>query len=130
MPVASGERLIAKVQQNLIRAALNLSQMVDIELVSLRMRMWGRDLGFECKAGIVRFDLRFLDCRETRWQLYTHLKDEKNPAFPPTELVNFKMGRSEHRSPAHILTEHFGVSLVYGELQLIQEGVVIPLGTE
>jgi len=39
-----------------------------------------------------------------------------------TELVNFKLGRSQHRSPAHLLTEHFGLSLFYGDVMLIRDG--------
>jgi hypothetical protein len=117
-------------ESNPILSALNLPHINPIRFTSLQMRMWGRDLRFSCKAGLVEFKLQYTDCREMRWQVYTHLKDEQNPAFPPTELVNIKIGRNQHRSPSHLLTEHFGLSLVYGELDLIYEDLTIPLGTE
>ena len=91
------------------------------------MVMWGRDLHFSGVADTMPFHLHFLDCRETRWQIYSHLQDESKPAFPPTELVNFKLGRTQHRSPAHLLTEHFGLSLVYGELELHYADAVVQI---
>ena len=112
-----------------LHTALNLEPSATIQLTALEMVMWGRELHFSGHADMMPFELRFLDCRELRWQLYSHLQDENNPVFPPTELVNFKIGRTQHRSPAHLLTEHFGLSLVYGELALHYADEVIQLGT-
>ena len=117
-------------QNNPILEALDLPVILPIQFVSLQMRMWGRDIRFGCKAGLVDFKLQFIDCREMRWQLYTHMQDETNPAFPLTELVNVKIGRNEHRSPAHLLTEHFGLSLEYGKLLLLHDNHIHQLGTE
>lgn len=106
-------------EDNPILSRLNLQQDTAIQLTGLTLRMWGRDLYFSCQAESSQFELVFTDCREMRWQLYTHIQDDENPAFPPSELVNLKIGRSQHRSPAHLLTGHFGLSLVYGELRLV-----------
>lgn len=97
---------------------LNLPPMTPITITSLVMRQWGRDLIFACEAqDNVAFTVTFSDCREMKWQLYTHMQDDE-VNFPRTAWVNFRMGRSMHRSPAHILTEHFGLSLVYGEIKV------------
>ncbi|GAB5492586.1 MAG: hypothetical protein Phog2KO_28010 [Phototrophicaceae bacterium] len=111
-----------------LQTALNLESATRIRFTALSMRMWGRELHFSCVAESLAFNLNFLDCREMRWQIYTHLQDDNNPAFPPTELANFKLGRNQHRSPAHLLTEHFGLSLVYGALELHHDDKIIQLG--
>lgn len=111
-----------------LQTRLNIDPNTTIHFVSLSMKMWGRDLHFSCEANTLRFELYFLDCREMRWQIYSHLQDDNNPAFPPTDLANFKLGRNQHRSPAHLLTEHFGLSLVYGALDLQINDKTIPLG--
>ena len=54
-----------------------------------------------------------------RWQAYSHIAVEENISFPVTELVNFRMGRDQHRSPCQILTEHFGLTLYYGEMHIL-----------
>lgn len=101
-----------------LQTALMVDHDTVIQLTALKMIMWGRELHFSGTAGKMSFELYFRDCREMRWQIYSHLQDENNPAFPPTNLANFKLGRNQHRSPAHLLTEHFGLSLVYGALEL------------
>ena len=111
-----------------LQTALNLEPTAIIRFTSLSMQMWGRELLFSCEADTLTFNLTFLDCREMRWQLYTHLQDPDKPAFPPTDLANFKLGRNQHRSPAHLLTEHFGLSLVYGALELRHDDKTIELG--
>lgn len=115
-------------QDNPIHAVLNLPDKAIIRFLSLQMIMWGRNTHFSCEADATQFELHFIDCREMRWQLYTHMQDEANPAFPPTELANIKIGRNQHRSPAHLLTEHFGLSLIYGELHLVHNKQRYPLG--
>ncbi|MEO1286882.1 MAG: hypothetical protein AAFV93_03880 [Chloroflexota bacterium] len=107
-------------QQQLLHA-LQLPPTSQIYLTEMLWRGWGRDVEFRCIVNHYRFGLHFLDCRETRWQLYSHMQHPDNPPFPQTELANFKIGRDQHRSPAHLLTEHFGLSVVYGGLELHHE---------
>ena len=95
-----------------------------IYLHHLKLILWGRALDFTCQAqsaeGIKQtFSLTFLDCRDMRWQLYSHIPSEETIQFPVTELVNFRIGRDQHRSACHILTEHFGLSLYYGEMKIL-----------
>ena len=95
-----------------------------IQLTHLDMVLWGQGLYFHAVAqplegSSIAFEIRFLDCREMRWQLYTHMQHPDSPAFPASELTNLRIGRSQHRSPAHLLTEHFGLSLFYGVLQVV-----------
>lgn len=88
-----------------------------IYLLSLESRLWGRDLIFACRATDTHFRLCFFDISESRWRHYLHHESSPSP-YLPSELLNFKMGRSAGRSPAQILTEHFGLSLIYGALWL------------
>lgn len=115
-------------EHNLILATLDLPSETRLYLLEMQWVMWGRDLLFSCSADDQHFKLHFLDCRETRWQLYSHMQSDDNPPFPKTELANIKLGRDQHRSPAHLLTEHFGLSLVYGGLELHHDDVVTLLG--
>jgi hypothetical protein len=96
---------------------LHLDENSPIQIISLETHLWGRDLIFHSKAEAQTFRLCFLECSEARWRHYLH--HEASPApFIPTELLNLKLGRSQGRSPAQILSEHFGLSLVYGEAWL------------
>lgn len=101
---------------------LALPSMTPIYLTELTLRQWGRDLIFFCEADDTQFTVTFSDCRETKWQIYTHMQDTGNN-FPRSQWVNFRMGRDQHRSPAHILSEHFGLSLVYGKMVVEKEKV-------
>jgi hypothetical protein len=112
--------------------ALHLSPDSTIVMQHLEWVMWGQCLFFGAFVHLpdkqpISFQLRFSDCREMKWQLYTHMQHPANPAFPPSELVNFRMGRSQHRSPAHLLTEHFGLSLFYGAIHIVQDEQIITL---
>jgi hypothetical protein len=94
---------------------LELQEDSPIHLLRLDMQLWGRNLVFTCQAQNILFYLIFSDCSESRWRHYLH--HESSPeAFPPSELLNFRIGRNQGRSPAQLLTEHFGLSLVYGDL--------------
>jgi hypothetical protein len=90
-----------------------LSSHVVITFTGCALRAWGRTLIFEGTAGEIRFTLTFSDCREMRWRMYVHLDADQ-----PTTLHDFAAGRDQHRSPAQLLTDHFGVSLFYGTMTL------------
>ena len=110
--------------RNFVLKTLSISDSGQIFLKHLKFVMWGQDLHFSAEVHSpdkekITFEIHFLDCREMRWQIYTHIQETDSLDFPPTELVNFKRGRDQHRSPAHLLTEHFGLSLFYGTLEII-----------
>ena len=91
-------------------------------LVVRRMTVvdWGRTLEFACAyrhGETVAFTLAFVDCREIKWRVYVHAA-----ALDEAVVGDLTLGRSGHRSPAHLLTEFFGMSLFYGELAIRREG--------
>ena len=109
-----------------IFSALSLSADSLIHLRGMELTAWGRDLQFECQANdSVSFNMIFSDCREIHWQLYSHKQDLD--AFPVTQVVNFRLGQGQHRKPTHLLTEHFGLRLVYGRLLLKTDDTQIEL---
>lgn len=85
-----------------------------VMLHALDVREWGRVLVLEGTAGRLPFVLRYDDCRELRWRVYAH--EQAGGAIPETAVVSFITGRDQQRSPAQILTMHFGLSLWYGSL--------------
>lgn len=110
-----------------ITDALGLPPGTSLYLTKVALEQWGNTLHFESIAGEdMAFSLDFRDCREWKWQTYTHM-DSAGETFPRTELVNVRLGRSQHRSPAHLLTEHFGLSLFYGEVMVIRDGEAVVL---
>jgi hypothetical protein len=125
---------IAPLDKVRILQALTLPETAIIKLTHLDMLLWGRALHFQgvvdrAENDAVPFELQFEDCRELRWQIYSHLQSATPEAFPASELMNFQMGRNQQRSPARLLTEHFGLALFYGTLYLIHYGQVISLDT-
>ena len=114
-----------------ILQALSLPETGIIKLTHLDMLLWGRALHFHASVDgedtAVRFEIDFEDCRELRWQVYSHLQSATPQAFPASELMNFQIGRSQQRSPARLLTEYFGISLFYGGLHLVHNEQVTAL---
>lgn len=110
--------------QSRLTDALNLPGDTPIVFVGLALVAWGQALHFTCEAAppITPFGLQVAGCREMRWQHYTHLPVDPAAAFPRTRLVSFKLGRDQHRSPLHLLTDHFGLSVWYGQLCVLLDG--------
>jgi hypothetical protein len=106
---------------------LGLHPYGSLVMSDLQMVAWGRDVIFACvydpggPSKPVAFKLVFKDCREMRWKAYAHLAADGGEGQPATAVVDFRLGKDQHRSPAQILTDHFGVSLYYGEA-VIQNG--------
>lgn len=109
-------------------ALLNLPPDSAIYLTYVTHHLWGQDLIFACSAADTLFEMHFSDCRDIHWQLYTHmqLRPDEDPAFPTTELVNVRVGRFQHRSPCKFLTAHFGLTLVYDKLHIINSDIHLP----
>ena len=115
-----------------ILQALTLPETGIIKLTHLDILLWGRALHFHASVNsedtaAMQFEIHFEDCRELRWQVYSHLQSPTPQAFPASELMKFQIGRTQQRSPARLLTEHFGMSLFYGSLHLIHNGQIIAL---
>jgi hypothetical protein len=76
---------------------------------------WGRELVFvgqhRHEDSITPFELRFTGCREIQWRVYVH-----DSTAGAVSLDGLTFGRSDHRSPAKLLTDAFGLTLWYGEM--------------
>jgi hypothetical protein len=96
---------------DIIYTALGVPEGSAIQLTNVQVGAWGRDVVLEGVCGDVRFEVTFDDCREIRWRVYAHDNDGT-----PTALVDFAAGRDQHRSPAQVLTETFGLTLWYGAM--------------
>ncbi len=88
----------------------SLSDDLPVLLQRLEVIDWGRTLIFRGTQGDQPFTLRYDDVRDLRWRVYV-----TDPA-PVTPLVSFAPGRDQQRSPAQLLTAHFGLSLFYGSV--------------
>jgi hypothetical protein len=79
---------------------------------------WGRTLRLHCTyyetSRSLAFEWTFADCRELKWRVYVH----DAPGLEAV-VVGLAPGRGEHRSPAQLLTDVFGLSLVYGEMRIV-----------
>src|SRR4051812_49331614 len=97
-----------------LAALLGLADETPVMLTRLDVLDWGQTLVFTGLAGDQPFTLRYTDCRELRWRVYVSDPAESTP------LVSFAAGRDQQRSPAQFLTGHFGLSLFYGHVEIVQ----------
>jgi hypothetical protein len=91
------------------------------QFTHLRLHNWGQTLTFTLVAADQTFQLRLLDCREARWQWYSHVQVTGEPAFPPSTIVTLRSGQDRHRKPLQVLTDFFALSVTYGQLQFIPQ---------
>lgn len=100
-----------------------------LQFTNMTLLMWGRDMILEglclpIQADPIKFKLESIDCREMKWQLFTHHHPEEPAPFVITDVVSFKIGQSHHRKPATVLTDHFGLTWNYKTLNLRYGSVV------
>lgn len=94
----------------------------------MRFVNWGQEIVFRCHyelpdAGeIVHFQIRLQDCRDLQWRVYAHLSIPGGLAQPFAALVNLRIGTNQHRKPFQMLTDSFGVTILYGDI-LIQKSL-------
>lgn len=84
----------------------------------LQVLDWGRVLRLVCVYRLspdddYPLDITFRDCRDMRWRIYAF-----DDGRPEVAVVDARLGRGGHRSPAHVLTDRFGLTLTYGELNI------------
>lgn len=83
---------------------------------------WGQEIAFGGSyklpdSGLVaHFQIRLQDCRDLQWRVYAHLNAAGNLTTPPAALVNLRLGTNQHRKPFQMLTDSFGITILYGEL--------------
>jgi hypothetical protein len=90
----------------------SLSDDLPVLFQRLEVLDWGRTLIFTGIQGDQPFTLRYDDVRDLRWRVYVA------DSAPVTPLVSYAPGRDQHRSPAQLLSAHFGLSLFYGSVTL------------
>ncbi len=118
--------------QPMIRSALGCADDSLLQFTNLTMQMWGRNMIIDAlcvpeNGNPLAFQLESIDCREAKWQLFSHHNHNDPIAFPTTDVVSFKIGQSHHRKSATVLTDHFGLTWNYHTLNLRYGGIVIPL---
>lgn len=91
-----------------------------IVIESMAVNGWGYELVFQCLRqtegeAALPFTLTLSDCREMQWRVYARLATEGE-----NQLVQMQLGRDQHRSPARILTEAFGLVVFYGVMQIMR----------
>lgn len=83
---------------------------------------WGHHLALDClyqvPTGGLLFQIMARDCREMQWRVYAHLRHPEDRTLPDTLLINIRLGSAGHRKPLHILTEAFGLTALYGDLEM------------
>ena len=95
-------------------------------IVDIQMVQWGRELVFEVVYRTaprnappddpIHFNLIFRDCREIRYKVYAHISlQEQGKISTEADIAELILGKGQHRRDANILTNHFGVTLSYGE---------------
>lgn len=90
-----------------------------IVIQSIQVNSWGYELVFQClhqsdSGEALPFTLTLTDCREMQWRVYARLAQEGG-----NQLVQMQLGRDQHRSPARMLTEAFGLVVFYGTLSVV-----------
>lgn len=109
--------------------ALGLVTGGGMSVTDIQMVQWGRDLIFEClyltvpegapPDDPVMFRLIFRNCREIRYRVYAHIGiHEQGQVTPTADVVELSLGHGNHRRDANILTNHFGVTISYGEVRV------------
>lgn len=102
-----------------LRDQLGLASGAVITLERMTFEQWGKYVVFAAVSGEAAFRLNFADVRDLRWRTYVMGEGgEADTGFSTSALVDFSFGRDQHRSPAQLLSEHFGASLFYGTLTL------------
>lgn len=112
--------------------ALGLVPGGGISILDIQMVQWGRDLIFECSyrtASLnttpddpVYFRLIFHDCREIKYKVYAHIGiHEQGTVTATADVADLSLGQGNHRRDANILTNHFGVTISYGEVTVERE---------
>jgi hypothetical protein len=104
-----------------LRPLLDLPADGTVEVLAVHLDDWGRSLRLVCRTHVKTGDARpfalvFSDCRDMRWRIYAHHSGQT------AALVDIVLGSGDHRKPAHLLTDAFGVSIVYGTYRVEWDG--------
>jgi hypothetical protein len=80
---------------------------------------WGATLTFACRYqpdgtdAMLSFRLVLAECRDIHWRVYAHVN-----GGGPVALADIRLGSDQHRKPANILTDSFGLTVLYGTLTI------------
>lgn len=115
--------------------ALGLVSNGGLAITDIQMVQWGRDLVLACRYQTtpmtaapdppVHFNLVFHDCREIKYRVYAHIGvHEQGHVTPTADVAEILLGHGNHRRDANILTNHFGLTISYGEFHLERDGTI------
>src|SRR5690349_3915935 len=90
------------------------------QINDMQLLGWGSDIVFVCvyqaEAAHIPFQMILHDCREMHWRIYAHPGSSDDQTRPPAALVNLRLGSDQHRKPLNMLTDYFGLTVLYGVL--------------
>ncbi len=109
-----------------------------LSITDIQMVQWGRGLVFECvyqtrimdgpEDEPVLFRLVFNDCREIRYKVYAHIGlHERGVVTMIADVAELLLGQGNHRRDANILTNHFGVTISYGDIHIEKDDLFYDL---
>jgi hypothetical protein len=115
--------------------ALGLVPGGGLSVIDMQMEQWGRNLIFACLYRVtpfntapdepVHFSLVFRDCREIKYRVYAHIGEhEQGQVTSIADIAEISLGRGHHNRDANILTNHFSISVSYGEVAAETEDAI------
>jgi len=101
-------------------------------VMDMHMVDWGRHIIFACEYqtvtldGIpddpIMFNMVLRDCREIKYRVYAHIAaHEQGIVTKSADMAELNFGKGNHRKDMHMLTNHFSISVSYGEF-VIERG--------
>jgi hypothetical protein len=108
--------------------ALGVPPFGAFSVTQVNMMGWGQDLVLTCYLApdlsreAMLFSLIFKDCRDFHWRAYAHLNAAEDVTLPRANILNLNLGEDQHRKAAHILTDFFGLTVLYGEMVIKKHG--------
>jgi hypothetical protein len=112
-------------------------------VTDVRLVQWGYDVVLCCRYNLtpvtippedpVEFELVFHDCREIKYRVYAHISIHEQGLVPSiadvADVAEISLGHGNHRRDANILTNHFAITISYGDLAIERDSHVYPLET-
>lgn len=98
--------------------ALGVESHGGFHISGFQLSNWGNNLiltGEYIGEPAIPFQIRLEDCRELQWRVYAHAA-----AQPSAALVNLRLGTDQHRKPLVMLTDAFGLTVLYGQITLVR----------
>ncbi|MCU0499122.1 MAG: hypothetical protein MUF87_17350 [Anaerolineae bacterium] len=107
-------------------------------VIGVELVQWGREIALHTAYETVQpdgtpdtpvsFRLVFQDCRDFRWKSYAHIAlSEEGIVSERSEIAELLFGSGHHRRDANLLTNHFGLTVSYGQVIVQYDGQTFDL---